>query len=232
MSTVFITGANRGLGKGFVDYFAEKDDTVFAGMRNVDESMRSENVIPVSLDISDDNSIKTAFETVRKHTSSIDFIINNAGINKDSATEGHKELVCKLADLDRNSLMKMFDVNSVSSIILTKIFLPLLKSSSSWIINISSCRASFHDKDENGNPNYGYRASKIALNMFTARSIFDLPENIKTFAVHPGSVRSDMNPDGGDEPKVQAEKIISITKNWSDENNGKFFDYNGSLYPL
>lgn len=230
--TAFITGANRGLGEGFVEYLLDQGYKVFAGMRDISSKKSSKNYIPVKIDVADDASISKAFESVSSQTDQLDLLINNAGLNKDSATADRKELVCNLDQLDRASLLKMFDVNSISPILVTKQFLPLLTGSPSFIINISSCRASFHDEFANSNANYGYRASKIALNMMTFASLQDLPENIKTFAVHPGSVKTDMNP-GGTEPPLEAtENIISITDNWDDDFNGKFMRYNGELYPL
>ena len=68
--------------------------------------------------------------------------------------------------------------------------------------------------------------------MLTFCSVKDLPSNVKTFAVHPGSVKTNMNQQGDQTPYEQAEKIISITKNWKEEFNGRFLRYNGVEYPL
>jgi NAD(P)-dependent dehydrogenase (short-subunit alcohol dehydrogenase family) len=68
--------------------------------------------------------------------------------------------------------------------------------------------------------------------MMTFCSEAELPKNVKTFAINPGGVKTDMNPDGPNEPINKAEKIISLTKNWKDEYNGRFVHHDGSLYPL
>jgi NAD(P)-dependent dehydrogenase (short-subunit alcohol dehydrogenase family) len=236
MKTAFITGANRGLGRGFVEYFLGQDFLVFAGVRNPDsfdkELQKNKNLRILKIDVSDDDSIIEAFKTVSKEVKHLDYLVNNAGVNKDSATNNQKELVCNLKSLDRKSLLKMFDVNSISPLLVVKTFLSLLENDKSFVVNISSCRASYHDEYENKNGNYGYRASKTALNMLTHCSLFDLPENVRTFAVHPGGVKTDMNPDGTDMPIDQAEKIIVITKKWKDEYNGKFLRYDNTVYPL
>lgn len=236
MRSVFITGANRGLGKGFVEYFLNQDFKVFAGVRNpssFDSKLSSNpNLVIVQIDIANDESIKKAVAIISEKTDHLDFLINNAGNNKDSATNNHKELVCNLSQLDRKSLLKMFDVNSVSPMMVLKQFLPLLKGGPNFVINISSGRSSYKDEIPNTNGNYGYRASKAALNLMTFSSLFDLPKNVKTFAVHPGGIKTDMNPTGTDKPVEQAEKIINITRNWKEEFNGKFLRYNGILYPL
>jgi len=233
MKNAFVTGANRGLGKGFVDYLSEAGYHVFAGTRKLSSDVKdTKNVTWVEIDVTSDDSISRAVEIVKKSTSSLDLLVNNAGLSKDTATNNHKELVCSLKDLDRSSMQKMFDVNSVSPMMVLKLFLPLLNGKPSFVINITSGRGSYQDEYPNPIGNYGYRASKTALNMLTHCSTWDLPENVKTFAVHPGGVKTDMNPKGEHDPKIQAEMIVEITKNWKDDFNGKFLRYNGVLYPL
>ncbi len=236
MKTVFITGANRGLGKGFVEYFLKQNFSVFAGVRDpssIDQELKENpNLKIVEIDLTSDNSIAEAASVVAYKTQHLDFLINNAGVNKDTATNNHKEKATVLSKLDRQSLLTMFDINSVAPMIVLKKFLPLLTANPSFVINISSGRASYHDEYENNSGNYGYRASKTALNMFTFCSLFDLPRNVKTFAVHPGGVKTDMNPTGTMFSVDQAEKIITITKNWKDEFNGKFLRFDGTFYPL
>ncbi len=230
MQTVLVTGAGQGLGKGFVDYLLSQSFIVFAGVRNKSTLGEKKNLKVFELDVTKDESIEKAFKYVKGQTDRLDFLINNAGVNKDTATNNHKEIVCNIKDLDRETLLKMFDVNAVSPMSILKKFLPLLKNNPSFIINISSNRASYGD-NTNMSGNYGYRASKIALNMMTLASLFDLPSNVKTFAVHPGDVKSAMNPEGSDLPYNQARKIIAITKNWNDKFNGKFLKPDGTLYP-
>jgi len=236
MKAVFITGGNRGLGKGFVEYFLNQGFQVFAGVRNpanFDAKFNSNpNFVIVPIEVSDDDSIKKAISIVKEKSDHLDFLINNAGTNKDSATNNHKELVCNLSQLDRKSLLYMFNINSISPMMVLKEFLSLLTANPSFVINISSGRSSYKDEYPNTNGNYGYRGSKAALNLMTFSSLIDLSKNVKTFTVHPGGVKTDMNPTGTDKPVEQAEKIINITKNWKEEFNGKFLRYNGILYPL
>lgn len=209
---------------------------VFAGARKPEQFdknlIKNKNLRIIKIDISDDISIADAFKEISKSTETLDYLINNAGLNKDSATNNKKELVCNLNDLNRESLIRIFDVNSISPLLVMKTFLPLLKRNPSFIVNISSARGSYHDENDNTSGNYGYRASKCALNMMVYCSLFDLPKNVRTFTVHPGSVQTDMNPSGTDKPIVQAYKIIEITKRWKNEFNGKFLRYDGTIYPI
>lgn len=235
MKAALITGANRGLGKGFVEYFLNEEYQVFATMRNTDdfndETISSnKNLRLVQLDITDDNSIAQCFNIVSNHTDHLDFLINNAGVNKRTVSSDQNK-VSNLLELDRELLLKMFNINAVSPLIVTKAFLKLLNQQNCFVINISSSKASINDEFENQTANYGYRASKVALNMFTFCSITDLPINIKTFSVDPGDVKTDMNPEGDYLPIEQATKIIDIANNWKKDFNGRFLRYNGIFYP-
>lgn len=234
MKSAFITGANKGLGYGFVEYLLSQNILVFGGTRKITESLpQHENLIWVVCDVTDDNSIDSAIVQIKEKTDSLNYLINNTGLNKDTIPEGDKNLVSSLRHLDRTALLNMFNVNTVSPIIVTKKFLPFLQNAEeSFVINISSARASFARGHSGSTPNYGYASSKIALNMMTYCSEMDLPEHVKTFAVHPGSIETDMNPDGKSKPLEKAEQIIAITSSWRQELNGKFLDNDGSLYPL
>lgn len=229
MKTALITGAGGGLGKGFVEYLLDQDFLTFAGLRKPSALNQNKNLKVIELDVTKEETIDKAFEFVQRQVDHLDLLINNVGVNKDTATNNHKEIVCDLPKLDRNTLLLMFDINAISPMIVLQKFLPLMIKNPSFVINISSNRASYHD-NTNTSGNYGYRASKAALNMMTLCSLFDLPTNVKTFAVHPGDVKTAMNPEGDESPYNQAEKIIAITKNWNEKCNGKFLNYDGTLY--
>lgn len=233
MQTALVTGAREGLGLGFVSALSDSGWRVFGGVRAIDGVMPTLHRVEwIELDVTDDVSIIRAAALVRERAGTLDLLVNNAGVNKDTATGGHKELVTKLPELSREPMLRMFDVNALGPLFVAKQFVPLMPGDPSFIINVSSCRASHHDKEGNAHANYGYRASKAALNMLVRCSLFDLPRNVRTFAVHPGSVHTHMNPDGEHEPLDQARQILSIIDAWSDDKNGGFLDTDGSFYPL
>jgi NAD(P)-dependent dehydrogenase (short-subunit alcohol dehydrogenase family) len=233
MKSALVTGGNQGLGLGFVEHLLAEGWQVFATTRtDTSHLMHHPNLKWIQLDLGSDESLQKAFLTVSSEITSLDVLINNSGINKDTATHNHKGKVSTLPSLERDLLLHMFEINTVAPVLMVQKFLPLLNRTPSFVINISSCRASYHDEFENEFGNYGYRASKSALNMCTYCLVKDLPLHVKTFAVHPGSVRSRMNPEGTNEPRDQARKIISIIKNWNDDWNGMFMNYDGAPYPL
>eukprot|EP01138_Halocafeteria_seosinensis_P004703 gb/GECG01004809.1/.p1 GENE.gb/GECG01004809.1/~~gb/GECG01004809.1/.p1 ORF type:complete len:242 (+),score=30.53 gb/GECG01004809.1/:1-726(+) len=241
MKYALVTGASRGLGEGLVDALLEKGFTVFAGVRDLDRYKQSEGYrkrkeesrfSPIQLDIEVKGQIVEAAAEICKETDQLHMLINNAGVNKNTATEGAKERVCTLTRLERAPLQKMFQANAISALELTQAVLSLLeKADQAFIVNISSDKSSFTNAG-NSHGNYGYRASKAALNMFTECLTHDLPETVSTFAVEPGSVLTDMNPRGLITPKQSAKRIVAITERWDRTKNGKFLTYDGELHPL
>jgi NAD(P)-dependent dehydrogenase (short-subunit alcohol dehydrogenase family) len=234
MKTALVTGAGKGLGKGFVDFLSQNGYFVYAGVHRLTdgEGLGSSNVKIIGLDVQDDDSILKTADIIAREKGRLDLLINNAGLNKDSATSGHKELVTVLNSLDRQSLIKMFDVNTISPVMVVKRCLPLMSGPRAFIINISSDRAFLANALDDSNANYGYKASKAALNMMTKVMAFDLPKNVSVVAVHPGGVRTNMNPGGSLEPARAASKIYRIIENWDPKLNGRFVRNDGSLYEL
>ncbi len=233
MKTAFVTGANRGFGLGFVEYLLSQGYQVFAGTRSLDKILpQRENLFWIQCDVTDNDSIDKAFEEVSAKTKRLTLLINNAGVNKDTIPEGSKDLVSKLDGLDRKALLNMFNLNSVSPMIIVQKFLPLLTDTPSFIINVSSAAGAFDQGRQGSTANYGYRGTKAALNMMTACSLRDLPQNIKTFAIHPGGIKTDMNPDGVGDALERAKSTIAFVDNWKDEYNGRMLSYDGTIHPF
>lgn len=231
-----VTGARRGLGFAFVKRLLSEGYRVVAACRESStpalQEIASENLTVLQMDVEDDASIEQTIQRVSQITPSIDLLINNAGVNSDTASPDNPNKVRMLEELDRSLLNKMFNINAIGPVMVTKALLPLLKSApQGFVINISSERASFNErhKDHNYN-NYGYAASKAALNMYTYDLAHDLQQHgISIFCLDPGSMKTDMNPGGEISPDQAAEKILSIYNNFTPELNGRFLDNTGKL---
>ena len=86
---ILITGANRGLGLGFVKSSLDRGYTVFAGCRIPDkaeelqelENNFKERLFIISLDPTKLDSIQRAVAEIKSKTNSLDILVNNAGIN-------------------------------------------------------------------------------------------------------------------------------------------------------
>ena len=234
MRAALVTGASQGLGLGFVEALHHRGFKVFAGVRkfNPEIEKRFPDVEQITLLLDDADTLASAVTQISDRTSSLDIIVNNGALSRKSPELGGASTTCVLKDLDRASLLKMFEVNAIAPLMLIKQFLPLLKNDPSYLIQISSARGSLYtDETPNSSANYGYRGSKAALTMMTRALIHDLPSHIRTFAVHPGLVKTSMNPEGKLTPIESAQRILSIPDRWQPSMHGNFLNNEGAEWP-
>lgn len=88
MTIALITGANRGLGHETARQLAGRGWTILLGARDPDkgrvaaEKLAADgaDVRPVTIDVTDDDSVAAAVEQVASWTDHLDVLVNNAGI--------------------------------------------------------------------------------------------------------------------------------------------------------
>ena len=132
---VVITGASTGIGAGCAIGCAQQGMTVFAGVRDLraGEALQAKEgaaIIPLQLDVTDDESIKRAADTVRQSVGGAGLagLINNAGIAIGSPLEV----------IPLSQLRKQLEVNVIGQIAVTQSFLPLLRQAQGRIVNMGS----------------------------------------------------------------------------------------------
>lgn len=125
MEYVLVTGAYGGMGRATVNYLKEKGYYVFALDKVVEQA--EENVCPLQVDITNEDSIKQAFETISKITDNLHAIIHYAGIY----------MLDSLVEVSSEEFKKIFDINFFGAYYINKTFLPMLKSGSKIIITTS-----------------------------------------------------------------------------------------------
>jgi NAD(P)-dependent dehydrogenase (short-subunit alcohol dehydrogenase family) len=192
--TVLVTGTNRGIGFGLTRHFALRGWRVFAACRQPDSATDLQTlareypgqveILPV--EVRDDSSVAAFGRAVAERTSTLDLLINNAGILPEDEQERTGEL--RLAPI-----LEAFDVNVAGVIRVTQAVLPLLRAGSRpRLVNITSGAGSIKAETFARHPAYGI--SKAALNMFTRRAAFDLmATGITVVCLSPGFVQTDMN---------------------------------------
>ena len=229
MKTVFITGANRGLGKTLVDTFLSAGWHVLATARKKSTLIDHEQVSRYELDLADYSSIATVANTIANSDKKIDFIINNAGYNpKDSQDKEYFQSTFQINTFSGQNVAKSLHINALAPMELISKLLPSLKDDAA-ILNISSWLGSINKKSNGGH--YGYGGSKALLNMFTKALALELKDSNKTaVALNPGWMRTDM---GGSNGKFSTEDVSKAIldlylQQTLHQENGAFLNIDGS----
>ena len=229
-----MTGANKGIGKEIVRQLATRGYQVFLGSREeargqiaVDElrAVGLTNVHLLVIDVTSDQSVQSAAETLTSKISALDILINNAGINAAGYQTGLQE---SLAEVQETYSVNVFGV--IRTIIA---FVDLLKKSKEGrIINLTSSLGSLTyaaEKRSNFNA-VGYNSSKTALNMITVSYAKALAEfNIKVNAACPGYTATDLTNGNGQTVEEGASSAVALATIGDDGPTGTCSDKNGTL---
>jgi len=227
VETVFITGADKGLGFSLTERFLSEGFRVFAGQYGTGERLQvlggrfPQTLTAVPLDVSSEESVAQAARAVARFTGALDVLINNAAVY----LEGDRPA---LEDDPGSHWLQTFDVNALGPLRVTRQFLPLLKKGRrKVIVNISSEAGSIADcwRDRE----YAYCMSKAALNM-QSRILqnYLAPGGFKVLAIHPGWMRTDMGgPNADIDPGESAAGIFALVmRDWS-PGDPIYMDYRG-----
>ena len=235
MPTLFITGANRGIGLGVARMLAEKGWDIHATCRTLAQSeplqalaRSSAGCVTIhTLELLDFAAIRRLGETLRNET--IDVLFNNAGVMNmakeryDPASNnqdfGHTEV---------SDWTQVFQVNVIAPMKLAEALIePIARSERKTIITATSVMGSIR-LNTTGRW-YHYRTAKAAVNQMMRGMSAELrPRGIICFPLHPGSVRTDMNfasaPLSVDE---SAAGIVRVIEGASMKNSGRNMMWNG-----
>ncbi|MDC0196138.1 SDR family oxidoreductase [Gammaproteobacteria bacterium] len=223
MPTVLITGANRGLGLELVRQYAVENWKVIATCRDPKSALELKkirgNVTIFPLDVTDFSAVEETSEVLKAEK--IDILLNNAGI--------YDRLKKGLGETDFDVWAKMLHVNTLAPLKIIESFMPQVTSSNKKVIvSISSLLGSIGSNDSGGQ--YAYRSSKAALNSVNKSLSIDLVrKGIVSIVISPGWVRTDMGgPEATVGPVESVAGIRTVIKGLKLEDNGKFFNFNGS----
>ena len=186
--TVLITGASRGIGKGIATVFAQHGaNVVFTYSSSVDAANALETELQAlgvqakgyRSNAADFEQAKALIEKVLADFSTIDVLINNAGITKDN-------LLMRISEEDFD---KVIEVNLKSVFNLTKaVQRTMLKQRHGSIINMSSVVGV---KGNAGQSNYA--ASKAGIIGFSKSIALELgSRNIRCNVIAPGFIETEM----------------------------------------
>ena len=230
MTTVVITGANRGLGLALAQHYAGIGANVVGGCRSpaAAGALQSTGAEVQCLDTSSEESMKAFAATIGDRP--VDLLYNNAGI--DAKAVGADDGARGALDITTEQFLAVINVNVVGPLRLVQLLANNLRAGPGKVANISSQVGSFEVAKRIGR-DVSYTASKAALNMVTLKQSQVLrADGVAVVCLHPGWVRSDMGgPSATLDPTEAAAGIASVLDAVTIDDTGSFFRWDGSIHP-
>jgi len=226
MPTVFITGANRGVGLEFARQYGADGWTVIATCRNPiapgELASIAGDIQVHGLDVNNHPQVDRLAQDL--NGVKIDVLINNAGIF------GPRSMGA--ADMDYAQWEAVIRTNALAPLKVASTFAAHVAAGDQRrLITISSMMGSI--AQAGGGSDYIYRSSKAAVNMVMRTFSGDpLARDLIVANFHPGWVQTEM---GGAGAAISPEKSVAGLRKsiagLSKSDSGKFFNYDGKPYP-
>ena len=233
MTTILITGANKGIGYETARQLIAAGHEVWIGSRDAGRGRAAAERLGarlVALDVTDGESVAAAVRTVEA-AGGLDVLVNNAGVEG----RGPGNAVIGAGEVTAEQMQEVFATNVFGTVRVTRAFLPLLgRSASPVIVNVSSglaslTRISDPDSPTHFYPGVAYPASKAAVNMVTVQFAKAFP-TMRINAVEPGFTKTDLNGNTGTQTVERgAGIIVRMAQVGRDGPTGGFFSADGPL---
>jgi NAD(P)-dependent dehydrogenase (short-subunit alcohol dehydrogenase family) len=226
MSTILITGANKGLGFEAARRLIAAGHDVWAAARDPQAGERAAQELGarfLQLDVTDDASVRAAAETVRAAGTGLDVLVNNAGIVGPHAA---------VRDTTADDVAATYATNVFGVVRVTHAFLPLLEESDAPAINVASGLGSLAVNNDPGRVEntviaLGYPTSKTAVVALTDMYARALP-HIRVNAVDPGYTATDLNGHSGPQSVTEGtDAIVALAQVGPDGPTATFQDRDG-----
>ena len=196
---ILVTGASSGLGLATAKALQAEGHTVYGTSRDA-KKIKDVAFKPLSMDVTDDASVKAAVDTIIKAEGKIDVLVNNAG----------NGITGPLYAMPVDVAKKQFEVNFFGVVRVSSAILPgMIEKKQGLVINIGSLAGLF------GLPYQGlYSASKFAIEGYSESLRMELQNTgVKVVVINPGDFKTDFT--------ASREKIAFTLKN---EQLNKEFD--------
>ncbi|MGD8608827.1 MAG: SDR family NAD(P)-dependent oxidoreductase [Myxococcales bacterium] len=177
-----VTGAGGGLGHATAERLLMNGWRVFAADVNRDllrTSTHDPDAVPIVMDVTDRESIQSAYDAIAHQTDRLDAVVNFAGIMG----------VGSLTDIPEERLAHILDVNVMGTYRVNKQFLPMVEAAKGRIVNISSETGWQSAAPFNG----PYAMSKHAIEAYSTALRRELALlGVRVITVQPGPFRTSM----------------------------------------
>lgn len=227
MSTVLITGSNRGIGLEFTKQYAEAGWQVLACCRLPTTAhalsalaTQHSNISIHALDIADFVQVDALAQQL--NDVAIDVLINNAGVYPSGG----------LSDAEVDNWLSSFKVNSIAPLKMATAFTHhIVRSKLKKLVTLTSKMGSINDNTSGGS--YMYRSTKAAANSVMKSLSVDLKQSgIAVATLHPGWVETDM---GGPNALINVQTSVTglckVINALNLDNTGRFLAYDGKEIP-
>ncbi|NLX64622.1 MAG: SDR family oxidoreductase [Clostridiaceae bacterium] len=185
--TVIITGASAGIGKATAEYLMKKGFHVYGTSRkatgnikdNIAEDVQSGGFIRmINLDVTCEDSVKSAVESIISEEGHVDILISNAGIGIAGSVE----------DVSLSEASLQFDVNFFGTLRMIKAVLPYMREQRYGKVIVISSVAGVISIPYQAH----YSASKFAVEGLIEALRHEIaPFGINACLVEPGDTRTD-----------------------------------------
>ena len=218
MAHVVITGCNRGIGLELVRQFAARGESVTAVCRRPGAELDKLGVDVIDgIDVTDTASLSRLSAALNGKP--VDILVNNAGILRGDRYES----------LDFDAMLEQYEVNAIGPLRVTRALDGHLVKGAK--VALVTSRVGSIEDNASGN-NYGYRASKTAVNQIGTNLAHDLrPRGIAVALLHPGLVATEMTGGNGIEPGTAARGLIERIDDLTLEDSGGFWHAEGYRLP-
>jgi len=219
---VLITGANRGIGAGFVRHYLQAGCSVWACFRKDPgelEHISSEKLHLIQWDVGIDLLPQGSLPE------QVDLLINNAGIygpGKDGQT---------LENVTPEAMLEVFNIDCVGPLRVVKHLKQRLIKAKGVVANVSSKMGSSGDNGSGGT--YAYRAAKAGLVIVSKSMAVDLSDaGVQVITLHPGWVVTDMTHQTGlIDIETSVAGMSRVIENVDDYEAGSFIAFDGKVVP-
>lgn len=227
-----VTGANKGIGLETARQLARDHGfTVLVGARDEGRGEEAAQTLQkegldahfLQIDPTNEESIAKAVQEVGEKYGHLDVLVNNAGT-------GSPEDRVAPSQVSLQVFRDIYEINLFGVHAVTQAFWPLLeKSDAARVVVVSSALGSLTLHADPNGPFGDYKAtaydsSKAAVNMLTLHYAYqwkDTPHRVNT--IHPGSVVTDLNPEGDIPVEEGAKTSVDLATIGADGPNGGFF---------
>ena len=177
--TVVITGGAKGIGAATAKVFFDAGANVVVLDVAADTStIQNKNWLFLHCDVSGETQVAAAFERIKYQFKAIDFLVNNAGIQRYGT----------VTETSTDEWDLVMNINLKSFFLCAKYALPLMqKNQKGAIINVASVQAFLSQQNV-----AAYTTAKSAILGLTRSIAVDYAPNIRCVAVCPGTIDTPM----------------------------------------